>query len=182
MQEGVLVNESQKPALSEGVGRFHSGPSSKASMLNMKRTISSISCDWGRSNRFRSASRNAGNGPPPVCSRAPENSNARGKWPVPVPPVVGKWVWLDVSPTSKPNLAALLWCPGFHCNQRRGVWQHPCGPLLSFCYTCEHRFERAGKRQQEQGSARIKISTPLKTIDFIEKKHAFPPAGKGGGR
>jgi hypothetical protein len=41
--------------------------------------------------------------------------------------VVGKWVWLDVSPTSKPNLASLLWALGFHWNQRRGVWQHPCG-------------------------------------------------------
>ena len=41
--------------------------------------------------------------------------------------VVGKWVWLNVSPASKPNLAALLWAIGFHWNQRRGVWQHPCG-------------------------------------------------------
>src|ERR1017187_371107 len=28
--------------------------------------------------------------------------------------VVGKWVWLDVSPSRKPNLAALLWALGFH--------------------------------------------------------------------
>ena len=41
--------------------------------------------------------------------------------------VVGKWVWLDVSPSRKPGLAALLWSLGFHWNQRRGVWQHPCG-------------------------------------------------------
>jgi hypothetical protein len=41
--------------------------------------------------------------------------------------VVGKWVWLDVSPTRKPGLANLLWSLGFHWNQRRGVWQHPCG-------------------------------------------------------
>jgi hypothetical protein len=41
--------------------------------------------------------------------------------------VVGKWVWLDVSPTSKPGLASVLWALGFHWNQRRGVWQHPCG-------------------------------------------------------
>jgi hypothetical protein len=41
--------------------------------------------------------------------------------------VVGKWVWLDVSPTRKPGLASLLWVLGFHWNQRRGVWQHPCG-------------------------------------------------------
>jgi hypothetical protein len=41
--------------------------------------------------------------------------------------VVGKWVWLDVSPARKPMLAKVLWSLGFHWNQRRGVWQHPCG-------------------------------------------------------
>jgi hypothetical protein len=41
--------------------------------------------------------------------------------------VVGKWVWLDVSPAGKPALAKLLWALDFHRNQRRGVWQHPCG-------------------------------------------------------
>ena len=41
--------------------------------------------------------------------------------------VVGKWVWLDVSPAGKPVLASVLWALGFHWNQRRGVWQHPCG-------------------------------------------------------
>ena len=41
--------------------------------------------------------------------------------------VVGKWVWLDVSPTRKPALAKMLWTLGFHWNQRRSVWQHPCG-------------------------------------------------------
>jgi hypothetical protein len=46
--------------------------------------------------------------------------------------VVGKWVWLDVSPARKPNLASLLWALGFHWNQRRGVWQHPCGTFNPF--------------------------------------------------
>ena len=46
--------------------------------------------------------------------------------------VVGKWVWLDVSPARKPNLASLLWALGFHWNQRRGVWQHPCGSFNPF--------------------------------------------------
>jgi len=41
--------------------------------------------------------------------------------------VVGKWVWLDVSPARKPMLAKVLWSLGFHWNQRRDVWQHPCG-------------------------------------------------------
>jgi hypothetical protein len=46
--------------------------------------------------------------------------------------VVGKWVWLDVSPARKPGLASLLWTLGFHWNQRRGVWQHPCGSFNPF--------------------------------------------------
>jgi hypothetical protein len=41
--------------------------------------------------------------------------------------VVGKWVWLDVSPAGKSALAKVLWALGFHWNQRRHVWQHPCG-------------------------------------------------------
>jgi len=41
--------------------------------------------------------------------------------------VVGKWVWLDVSPARKPGMAKMLWALGFHWNQRRYVWQHPCG-------------------------------------------------------
>ena len=46
--------------------------------------------------------------------------------------VVGKWVWLDVSPARKPGPANLLWALGFHWNQRRGVWQHPCGKFDPF--------------------------------------------------
>ena len=46
--------------------------------------------------------------------------------------VVGKWVWLDVSPACKPGLASVLWALGFHWNQRRGVWQHPCGKFDPF--------------------------------------------------
>jgi hypothetical protein len=41
--------------------------------------------------------------------------------------VVGQWIWLDVSPARKSGLASVLWLLGFHWNQRRGVWQHPCG-------------------------------------------------------
>jgi hypothetical protein len=41
--------------------------------------------------------------------------------------VVGKWVWLDVLPARRPMLAMVLWSSGFLWNQRRGVWEHPCG-------------------------------------------------------
>jgi hypothetical protein len=40
--------------------------------------------------------------------------------------VVGKWIWLD-SPAKTKRLASGLWLLGFHWNDRRGVWQHPCG-------------------------------------------------------
>jgi hypothetical protein len=46
--------------------------------------------------------------------------------------VVGKWIWLDVSPERKPGMAKMLWALGFHWNQRRGVWQHPCGSFNPF--------------------------------------------------
>jgi hypothetical protein len=46
--------------------------------------------------------------------------------------VVGKWVWLDVSPARQPRLAKMLWTLGFHWNQRRAVWQHPCGRFNPF--------------------------------------------------
>ena len=41
--------------------------------------------------------------------------------------VVGKWVWLGVSPARKPGMAKMPWALGFHWNQCRCVWQHPCG-------------------------------------------------------
>jgi hypothetical protein len=41
--------------------------------------------------------------------------------------IVGRWIWLDVSPARQPGLASVLWALGFHWNQRRAVWQHPCG-------------------------------------------------------
>jgi hypothetical protein len=46
--------------------------------------------------------------------------------------VVGKWVWLDVSPARQLRLAKMLWTLGFHWNQRRAVWQHPCGRFNPF--------------------------------------------------
>jgi hypothetical protein len=41
-------------------------------------------------------------------------------------------VWLAVSPKRQPHLATVLWTLGFHWNQRRGVWQHPCGKFDPF--------------------------------------------------
>ena len=43
--------------------------------------------------------------------------------------IVGKWIWLEM-----PNraAAATLARLGFHWNQRRRVWQHPCGACAPF--------------------------------------------------
>jgi hypothetical protein len=40
--------------------------------------------------------------------------------------VVGKWIWLECPAKSK-CFASALWLLGFHWNERRSVWQHPCG-------------------------------------------------------
>jgi hypothetical protein len=71
--------------------------------------------------------------------------------------------------------AILLLCFGFfacradHLSARLAAdWSESCpSSLLSFCYTCEHGFESAGKRLQEHGSARAEIQRTHKTIDFI---------------
>ena len=41
--------------------------------------------------------------------------------------IVGRWIWLDFPAKSHRFAANTLWRLGFHWNQRRGVWQHPCG-------------------------------------------------------
>ena len=40
--------------------------------------------------------------------------------------VVGKWIWLEFPKASHRAAANTLWRLGFHWNQRRCVWQHPC--------------------------------------------------------
>jgi hypothetical protein len=44
--------------------------------------------------------------------------------------VVGKWVWVEFSEKQPPQLTAELSQFGFHWNNRRQVWQHPCGQVL----------------------------------------------------
>jgi len=41
--------------------------------------------------------------------------------------VVGKWVWVAFSEKQPPEVTAHLAELGFHWNNRRAVWQHPCG-------------------------------------------------------
>ena len=41
--------------------------------------------------------------------------------------VVGKWVWITFPEPQEPQITAELSQLGFHWNNRRQVWQHPCG-------------------------------------------------------
>ena len=46
--------------------------------------------------------------------------------------IVGQWVWLDFPKASHRAAANTLWRLGFHWNQRRCVWQHPCGAFAPY--------------------------------------------------
>ena len=43
--------------------------------------------------------------------------------------VVGKWVWIQFSEKQPPQVTAGLAQLGFHWNNNRQVWQHPCGTV-----------------------------------------------------
>jgi len=46
--------------------------------------------------------------------------------------IVGKWIWLEFPKASQRAAAHTLSQLGFHWNQRRCVWQHPCGACAPF--------------------------------------------------
>ena len=43
--------------------------------------------------------------------------------------VVGKWVWIQFEDRQPREITAALAEYGFHWNNRRQVWQHPCGTV-----------------------------------------------------
>ena len=43
--------------------------------------------------------------------------------------VVGKWVWIQFSDKQPPTVTRFLAELGFHWNNTRQTWQHPCGTL-----------------------------------------------------
>ena len=45
--------------------------------------------------------------------------------------VVGKWVWIQFDGKQPKEITVVLSEFGFHWNNRRQVWQHPCGQTLS---------------------------------------------------
>ena len=46
--------------------------------------------------------------------------------------IVGKWIWLEFPKASHRAAANTLHRLGFHWNNRRCVWQHPCGACAPF--------------------------------------------------
>ena len=43
--------------------------------------------------------------------------------------IVGEWLWVEFSAIPAPTTRATLAQLGFHWNNRRRLWQHPCGPM-----------------------------------------------------
>jgi hypothetical protein len=43
--------------------------------------------------------------------------------------VVGKWVWIQFEQEQPSEVTVALSQLGFHWNNRRQVWQHPCGHI-----------------------------------------------------
>jgi hypothetical protein len=43
--------------------------------------------------------------------------------------VVGKWVWIQFSDKQPPTITSVLAELGFHWNNTRQAWQHPCGTI-----------------------------------------------------
>jgi hypothetical protein len=46
--------------------------------------------------------------------------------------IVGKWIWLEFPKASHRAAANTLHRLGFHWNNRRCVWQHPCGACAPY--------------------------------------------------
>ncbi|HEV2693821.1 MAG TPA: hypothetical protein VG347_13090 [Verrucomicrobiae bacterium] len=46
--------------------------------------------------------------------------------------IVGRWIWLEFPKASHRAAANTLHRLGFHWNQRRSVWQHPCGACAPY--------------------------------------------------
>ena len=62
--------------------------------------------------------------------------------------IVGKWIWLDFPARKYTAAANTLWRLGFHWNQRRCLWQHPCGAFAPY-------FIHSGDPRQKFGSRSV---------------------------
>ena len=43
--------------------------------------------------------------------------------------IVGEWLWVEFSAIPERTTRATLAQLGFHWNNKRRLWQHPCGPM-----------------------------------------------------
>lgn len=43
--------------------------------------------------------------------------------------IVGNWVWIEFPTKQPPTVTSRLAELGFHWNNKRQCWQHPCGPV-----------------------------------------------------
>jgi hypothetical protein len=59
--------------------------------------------------------------------------------------VVGKWVWIQFADKQPADITAQLSQFGFHWNNKRQAWQHPCGPVQSEASPADPR-EKYGSR------------------------------------
>ncbi len=59
--------------------------------------------------------------------------------------VVGKWIWIQFTEKQPREITAVLAQLGFHWNNTRQVWQHPCGEALKEAASYDPR-ERYGSR------------------------------------
>jgi hypothetical protein len=53
--------------------------------------------------------------------------------------VVGKWVWIRFTDKQPPTVTRVLAEFGFHWNNTRQTWQHPCGTYRNECATYDPR-------------------------------------------
>jgi hypothetical protein len=58
--------------------------------------------------------------------------------------IVGKWIWLEFPKASHRAAVNTLHRLGFHWNNRRCVWQHPCGACAPFAAHPQDPRQRYG--------------------------------------
>jgi hypothetical protein len=82
--------------------------------------------------------------------------------------VVGKWVWITFSEQPIDRVRAELSQIGFHWNNERRCWQHPCGNVLP-----------RGSQEPEQKYA---VWFPIKTEKRRRERDAREAAGRALGK
>jgi hypothetical protein len=60
--------------------------------------------------------------------------------------IVGRWIWLEFPTRSHRPAANTLWRLGFHWNQRRCLWQHPCGACAPYSVHSSDPRSKYGSR------------------------------------